>query len=36
LVWLEECGPLAPLDRSGDLTARLQRELFSPVRMADD
>ena len=35
LDWLDECGPLAPLDRSGDLTGRLQRELFTPVRVAD-
>ena len=35
LDWMEECGPLAPLDRSSDLTGRLQRELFTPVRMAD-
>ena len=35
LDWLDDCGPLAPLDRSGDLTGRLQRELFTPVRVAD-
>lgn len=35
LDWMDECGPLAPLDRAGDLTGRLQRELFTPVRMAE-
>lgn len=30
--WLDECGPLAPLDRAEDLTARLRVELFEPVR----
>ena len=35
LDWLDECGPLAPLDRSGDLSERLHRELFTPVRVAD-
>ena len=34
LDWLEECGPLAPLDRSDDLVSRLQVELFEPVRVA--
>lgn len=34
LEWLEESGPLAPLDRSEDLTARLRVELFEPVRAA--
>jgi len=34
LDWLEECGPLAPLDRPDDLVARLQVELFEPVRVA--
>lgn len=33
LDWLEECGPLAPLDRADDLTARLRVELFEPVRV---
>lgn len=32
--WLDECGPLAPLDRSEDLAARLRVELFQPVRVA--
>lgn len=32
--WLESCGPLAPLDRAADLTARLRAELFEPVRVA--
>ena len=35
LDWLEEWGPLAPLDRSEDLADRLRKELFTPVRMAD-
>jgi pimeloyl-ACP methyl ester carboxylesterase len=35
LDWLEESGPLAPLDRSADLADRLRKELFTPVRMAD-
>jgi hypothetical protein len=35
LDWMDECGPLAPLDLAGDLTGRLQRELFTPVRMAE-
>lgn len=35
LDWLESCGPLAPLDRSGEVAARLRRELFTPVRVAD-
>lgn len=30
---LENCGPLAPLDRAEDLTARLQTELFQPMRV---
>lgn len=34
LEWLEQTGPLAPLDRAGDLTARLRIELFEPVHMA--
>jgi len=34
LDWLDECGPLAPLDRADDLVARLQVELFQPVRVA--
>ncbi|MEX1010137.1 MAG: hypothetical protein WEC72_02215, partial [Chthoniobacterales bacterium] len=29
--WLDECGPLATLDRPEDLTARLRVELFEPV-----
>lgn len=32
--WLDECGPLAPLDRADDLAARLRVELFQPVRVA--
>lgn len=32
--WLDESGPLAPLDRAADLTARLRVELFEPVRVA--
>lgn len=32
--WLEDCGPLAPLDRPEDLAARLRVELFEPVRVA--
>lgn len=35
LDWLDDCGPLAPLDHSADLIERLRKELFSPVRMAD-
>lgn len=30
---LENCGPLAPLDRAHDLTTRLKAELFQPVRL---
>jgi hypothetical protein len=33
LEWLDESGPLAPLDRADDLAARLQVELFQPVRV---
>jgi len=33
--WLDECGPLAPLDRPPDLTARLRVELFEPVRVME-
>ena len=32
---LDQCGALAPLDRPGDLTARLRVELFQPVRLAE-
>ncbi len=32
---LDQCGPLAPLDRPADLTARLRVELFEPVRLAE-
>jgi haloalkane dehalogenase len=32
---LEPCGALAPLDRPGELTARLRVELFQPVRLAE-
>ncbi len=32
--WLDESGPLAPLDRADDLAARLRVELFQPVRVA--
>jgi pimeloyl-ACP methyl ester carboxylesterase len=35
LDWLDDCGPLAPLDRAADLTSRLQVELFQPVHLAD-
>ena len=35
LDWLETCGPLAPLDQAGELTERLRRELFAPVRVAE-
>lgn len=31
---LPACGPLAPLDRPAELTARLSEELFQPVRLA--
>lgn len=31
---LEDCGPLAPLDRPGELVSLLQAELFHPVRLA--
>jgi hypothetical protein len=34
LDWLEEAGPLAPLDRGNELSARLRTELFEPVRLA--
>ncbi len=34
LEWLDDCGPLAPLDRATDLTARLRVELFEPVHVA--
>lgn len=33
---LEDCGPLAPLDRAADLAARLRVELFEPVHLARD
>ena len=33
LEWLDDSGPLAPLDRADDLAARLQVELFQPVRV---
>jgi len=35
LDWIEEWGPLAPLDRSAEVSERLRQELFHPVRMAD-
>jgi pimeloyl-ACP methyl ester carboxylesterase len=35
LDWLDDCGPLAPLDRVADLTSRLQVELFQPVHVAE-
>jgi pimeloyl-ACP methyl ester carboxylesterase len=34
LELLEDCGPLAPLDRAEELTARIRVELFTPVRVA--
>jgi len=33
--WLDPYGPLAPLDRAEDMAARLRRELFAPVRVAE-
>ncbi len=30
---LDECGPLAPLDRADDVAARLRVELFEPIRV---
>lgn len=35
LDWLDECGPLAPLDRAVELTARLQAEIYRPIRVAE-
>jgi haloalkane dehalogenase len=32
---LDSCGPLAPLDRAGEMAERLRRELFAPVRVAE-
>ncbi len=32
--WLDDCGPLAPLDRPEDISARLRVELFEPVHVA--
>ena len=31
---LEDAGPLAPLDRAGELADRLRAEIFEPVRLA--
>lgn len=34
LDWLDDCGPLAPLDRTEELCRLLMTELFQPVRAA--
>jgi len=34
LQWMDDDGPLAPLDRSGEMVQRLQTEILHPVHLA--
>jgi hypothetical protein len=34
LQWMDDDGPLAPLDRPGEMVQRLQTEILHPVHLA--